>query len=181
MSALPECHAFLATSLDGYIALPDGDVRWLTSLPVPEGEDFGYAAFIGRMDAILMGSGSFNKALEAETWPYNLPVTVLSGSLTAADLPRRLHGKVEISSAPLPEALTALAGQGAARIYADGGQLESSLLREGLLRSLTLTRVPVLLGAGLPLFNGSGPATMRLEAVHAWGNGFVQTTYRPAI
>ena len=63
MPKLPECHAFIACSLDGFIARPDGDIAWLTSLPVPEGEDFGYAAFVAGMDAILMGRGSYEKVL----------------------------------------------------------------------------------------------------------------------
>jgi len=174
MPKLLECHAFIACSLDGFIARPDGDIAWLTSLPVPEGEDFGYAAFVAGMDAILMGRGSYEKVLTFPSWPYQLPVTVLSGTL-----PPGPAAHATITDAPLVPALERLAASGARRVYADGGKVISALLREGFLTRMVVTRVPVLLGAGLPLFAGTGEIGLTLEEVRHWPNGFVQSAYRP--
>ena len=58
-------------------ARDDGDIRWLVDLPVPEGEDFGYAAFMEGIGAIVMGRASYEKALTFDPWPYPVPVVVM--------------------------------------------------------------------------------------------------------
>ena len=70
---LPSAEVFIATSLDGYIARPDGDILWLTSRPVPEGEDFGCAAIFDGVGAMVMGRESFEKELTFPEWPYKTP------------------------------------------------------------------------------------------------------------
>lgn len=174
---LPEAHVFIATSLDGYIAGPDGGIDWLTGLPVPVGEDHGYAAFMAGIDAILMGRGTLEKALEFDTWPHALPVTVLSRRLTAADLPAALREWVRIRDCDPRAALERLARDGIRRVYVDGGQVISACLREGLIARLTITRVPVLLGRGLPLFGDCGAHRLRHVETRVWSHGFVQSVY----
>jgi Dihydrofolate reductase len=174
---LPEAHVFIATSLDGFIADAQGGVDWLVTLPVTEGEDHGYAAFMAGVDGLLMGSGSFRSVLTFPEWLYDKPVTVLSRSLTTADIPAALRDRVDLLDTTPREALQTLGARGIRRVYLDGGQVISSFLREGLVQRLTITRVPVLLGRGLPLFADTGPLTLRHVETRSFPHGFVQSTY----
>lgn len=178
---LPEAHVFVATSLDGYIAAPDGGIDWLTSLPAPEGEDHGYAAFMAGIDAIVMGRATYETALGFGEWPYPVPVLVLSRRLTDADLRPDLAGRVRVEAGGPRAALARLAAEGARRVYVDGGQVVSACLRAGLVSRLTVTRVPVLLGAGLPLFGDCGDHALRHVETRVWAHGFVQSVYVPVV
>lgn len=86
-------HVFIATSLDGFIARPDGDIEWLLQRDDPA-EDHGYADFIADKDMIVMGRGSYEKVLTFETCPYDRPVLVLSQQLAGTPVPQALTGKV---------------------------------------------------------------------------------------
>lgn len=176
----PVTLGYIACSQDGYIARPDGSLDWLTGLPVPEGEDFGYAAFMAGIDALLMGRATYDAVLGFGAWPYDKPVRVLTRDPSRVR-PAPAGAEVRAVTGPLPGVLAGLADEGFGRVYIDGGQTLSALLRAGLLDRLTLTRVPVLLGAGLPLFAQTGPE-MRLAvlATRVWPNGFVQTDLAPA-
>jgi dihydrofolate reductase len=174
---LPEAHVFIATSLDGYIATLEGDIGWLTSLPFPPGEDHGYTAFMSRVGAILMGRVTFEKAMHFDPWPYRVPVVVLSRKLTEADLPPELEGQVRIWDCDPASALMRLGAQGVGRVYVDGGRLISSCLREGLIGRMTVTRVPVLLGRGIPLWRDCGAHALAHVETRVWAHGFVQSVY----
>jgi dihydrofolate reductase len=176
---LPSAEVFIATSLDGYIARPDGDIAWLTGLPVPEGEDFGHAAFMDGIGAIVMGRATFDTARAFPVWPYTVPVTVMSRTPHAVDVPEPLRPTVQVTAKAPRAILQRLGAEGATRVYVDGGQVVRAFLSAGLVRRIVLTRVPVFLGAGLPLFgHGAGDIAANLVECRHWPNGFVQTTYR---
>ena len=169
---------FIATSLDGYIARPDGDVAWLhEGDPVEDGDDMGYGALFSSVDALVMGRESFEKVLEFDPWPYgDKLVIVLSRSLT--DVPEALRETVRIDSSSPQELVDKLAQEGYKRIYLDGGKVIQSYLREGLVDDMCITMIPVLIGEGLPLF-GSLEKDVKLKLVESksWQNGMVQSTY----
>ncbi|MBE2223775.1 MAG: dihydrofolate reductase [Anaerolineae bacterium] len=169
---------FIATSLDGYIARPDGDVAWLHEIePLADGDDAGYGAFFGAIDVLVMGRGSFEKVLEFDPWPYgDKPVIVLSKSLT--DVPEAVRKTVRIDDADPQALLDKLTQAGYKRIYLDGGKVIQSFLREGLVDDMCITTIPVLIGAGIPLF-GSLERDVKLKLVDSksWANGMVQATY----
>jgi dihydrofolate reductase len=171
-------HVFIATSLDGFIARSDGGLDWLLSRDDP-GEDHGYDAFLKGMDGIVMGRGSFEavRALGVP-WPYPKPVVVLSRSLAPEALPPDLRGHVEVTPEPPRPLCERLARQGWRRVYVDGGAVIRSFLAEGLIADMVLTRIPVLIGQGLPLF-GSLPADLPLrhDTTHAYPSGLVQSRY----
>lgn len=98
-----------------------------------------------------MGRGSYEKALTFDQWPYDRPVLVLSRQLSDIAIPEALKGKVQFRRTP-GEVLADLALQNAHRVYLDGGLVIQSFLREGLVADMIITTVPVLLGAGKPLF-----------------------------
>jgi dihydrofolate reductase len=176
---LPAADVFIATSLDGFIARPDGDIVWLTSRPVPESEDFGYAAFQDGIGAMVMGRESFEKVLTFPDWPYQLPVVVLSRRPERVTVPEALAGKVRVSGKGPRAVLEELGAEGVARVYIDGGQTIRSFLAEGLVRRVIVTLIPVLLGEGRPLWgHGAGDRDLTLVAARSWENGFVQVEYR---
>jgi dihydrofolate reductase len=171
-------HVFIATSLDGYIARPDGDIGWLLQRDDPA-EDHGYTVFIADKDMIVMGRGSYEKVLGFEAWPYDRPVLVLSKRLAGAPVPERLRGKVRFADLAPAEAMRELERQGVRRAYLDGGRLVQSFLRERLIDDMVITTVPVLIGAGRPLFGElPGDRDLALVSSRSFPSGLVQSTYR---
>ena len=176
----PQCSVFIATSLDGFIARADGRIDWLeaANTTIPAGEDCGYAAFFASVDGMVMGRGTFETVLSFPTWPYGeKPVYVLSRTL--AQLPQAVPPTLSLTSEPPTELLERLYAQGHRHLYVDGGRTIQGFLSAGLIQELTITVIPVLLGAGRPLF---GPlwADVALELVSSreYPFGFVQSRYR---
>ncbi len=171
---------FIACSLDGFIARPDGSIDWLekANLAVPKGEDCGYAAFSKDVDALVMGRKTFELVLGFEQWPYNgIPVIVLSKSLEA--LPSGLPKDVTLSSETPAVLCSRLALLGMKKLYIDGGKTIQSFLLEGLISEIIITQIPVLIGEGIPLF---GPLKNEIQlqhlSTHAYEFGFVQNHYK---
>ncbi len=173
-------HVFIATSLDGFIARPDGSIDWLlqAQATAPAGEDFGYAEFMARIDALVMGRKTFETVLAFDPWPYaTRPVHVMSRQATLG-IPTALQPQVQHSRRSPPELLAELPAQGIQRVYLDGGELIQAFLHDDLVDSLTVTQIPVLLGQGRRLW-GPLPADRpwRLQDVRHWDCGFVQTRH----
>jgi dihydrofolate reductase len=176
---LPSAEVFIASSLDGFIARPDGGIGWLTGHPVPEGEDFGYSAFQDGIGAMVMGRESFEKVLTFPDWPYSVPVVVLSRTPEKVAVPEALRDRVRVSGKGPRGALEELGSRGVTRVYIDGGQTIRSFLAEGLVRRMIVTLIPVLLGQGRPLWgHGAGDVDLTLVTSRHWANGFVQVEYQ---
>ena len=178
----PKVSVFIATSLDGFIARPDGAIDWLeaANATVPPGEDCGYAAFSEKVDVLVMGRHSFETVLGFEPWPYgDKRVVVLSSGPVA--IPPALAGTVTASS-EAPAALVArLEAEGVRLVYVDGGITIQRFMAAGLIDELTVTLIPILLGGGRPLF-GPLPADRNLTLLGSrqYDFGFVQLHYRVA-
>lgn len=175
-----EAHVFIATSLDGFIARPDGSLDWLlqAQAAAPAGEDFGYAEFMDGIDALMMGRKTFETVLAFDPWPYGTrPVHVMSRQ-AGLDIPQSLQSAVQHRREAPAELLAALGRQGVRRVYLDGGELIQACLFEDLVDGITVTTIPVLLGQGRRLW-GPLPAdrVWTLEAARHWDCGFVQSRY----
>ena len=169
---------FIATSLDGFIARSDGSVAWLTEgLEADAGDDYGYQAFFDTVDTLVMGRRTFETVLGFGAWPYGeKPVIVLT---RREDVVPPALARTVSSMPPVPrEVVRRLADRGFRHLYIDGGQTIRSFLREGLIRRLILTRIPILLGEGIPLF-GPLPQPLRLRHIETrvFPSGLVQSTY----
>lgn len=152
---------YIATSLDGFIATSDGGLDWLDESPNPEENGHGYAKFMSGIDALVMGRKTFEKVLTFGSWPYDKPVYVLSnGKVT---IPQALKNKVEVVSGTPQEVIAYLNGRGHQNLYIDGGVTIQGFLKEDLIDEMIITRIPVLLGNGIPLF---GRLTQRLNFKH---------------
>ncbi len=169
----PTCAAFIATSVDGFIARPDGAIDWLESVQ-REGEDYGYAEFFQGVDALVMGRNTYETVLGFDPWPYaDKPVIVLT---RRGGTPQ--HGARFTSDSP-GEALAALGREGARRVYVDGGAVIRSFLAARLIDELTISVVPLVLGAGVPLFASGAPEQkLSLESSRGYPSGLVQLRYR---
>jgi len=141
---------YIATSLDGFIASSDGSLDWLDEIPNPDRSDYGYAEFMSGIDAIVMGRKTFEKVLTFGVWPYDKPVYVLSKSKIC--IPKELEKKVEVVNENPKKLVAQLKERGHQNLYIDGGITIQSFLAEDLIDEMTITRIPVLLGNGIPLF-----------------------------
>jgi len=171
-------HVFIACSLDGFIARPDGDLDWLMRVDTG-GEDHGYDAMIASVDGLIMGRRTFEKVLTFTPWPYSKPVVVMSQSRQSSDIPEALEGRVEICDLSPSTTMEKVRRAGWKRAYIDGGQLIQSFLAAELIEDMIITRVPVLIGQGLPLF-GEVLSDIRLEHLGTkdFASGMVQSHYR---
>jgi dihydrofolate reductase len=142
---------YIATSLDGYIAAEDGGLDWLQEAPNPEGSDFGFGAFMDRIDALVMGRNTYETVLTFGDWPYSKPVFVVSSTLR--DVPAHLADRVEIVKGEPQNLVAQLADRGFKSLYIDGGVTIQRFLAADLIDELIITRVPILLGGGYPLFD----------------------------
>ena len=169
---------YIATSVDGFIAREDGSVDWLTGGADAASGDYGYQAFIDSIDALVMGRNTFDMVLSFGAWPYgDKAVIVLSSQ--QLEIPKEISGTVSVMSGTPAEVVQQLAERGYQHVYVDGGQTIQGFLRAGLIQTLILTRVPILIGSGIPLF-GALPEDIHLthqETLH-FENGFVQSTYQ---
>ena len=171
--------AFIATSLDGYIARLNGKLDFLEiNSDKVQTEDYGYQSFIGSVDCIVMGRNSFEKVVSFPTWPYhNKRVIVLSRKWHQipdqfADLAELYSGKVELLTVELQN-------QGVRHVYVDGGITIQSFLQQNLLNELTLTTVPIMMGKGIQLFGSlREDINLKLEYIKSYDSDFVQTKYK---
>jgi len=174
-----KCSVFIATSMDGYIARKDGGLDWL---PGSDGEsteadeDHGYSAFFASIDALVMGRNTYEMVCSFGEWPYTKEVMVMSRAYPRE--PVALREGVKGSSLPPQELLARLAEDGVRHVYVDGGRTIQGFLSAGLIQEMTITRIPVLIGEGIPLF---GPLAHDIELQHlgtkAYANGMVQSRY----
>lgn len=169
--------AFVAVSLDGFIAREDGSVDWLPQPDEEEGEDYGYAEFMASVDAMVMGRRTFEAVIAFEDWPYgSKPVIVLSHA--DVTIPESLSWTVEAMSCPPGEVIRRLGRRGLNHLYVDGGRTIQGFLAEGLLNQLIVTTVPVILGRGVPLFGTlEHGVPLRLVDVRQFEDGLVQHRY----
>jgi len=166
---------FVGTSLDGFLARPNGDLDFL---PPGGGEEHGYQAFFDSVDALVIGRGTFDTVLAFPTWPYGAkPVFVLSHR--PVDLSGLREGVVEQMAGEPADILARLEARGYRHVYVDGGITIQRFLRAGLIQKLVVTRVPVLIGIGIPLF-GAVERDILLEhlATRQYPSGLVTSEYR---
>jgi dihydrofolate reductase len=167
---------FVGTSVDGFIARQNGDLDWL---PAGGGEPHGYDEFIASVDTIVIGRKTFETVLAFQTWPYGKKqVVVLSSQPVDLSAARARGGIVEQMSGEPAGIVSNLTARGAQHLYVDGGVTIQRFLRSGLIQRLVITRVPVLIGDGVPLF-GSLPRDIRLRHVgtRSYPSGLVQSEY----
>ena len=172
---MTSAHVYVGTSLDGFIARTDGSIDWLIGFADDEAVD-AYNEFMAMIDVIVIGRGTFDTVLDFPLWPYNKPVFVLSHTLR--EMPERLREKAEVLCLEPSETLRHLAEKGYKGAYIDGGKVIQSFLAKGLVDTLTIAKVPVLIGSGRPLFGlQDGDLTFEHVRTTVASNGLVRSYY----
>lgn len=173
---------YIATSLDGFIAREDGGLDWLPGAD-PEnqdesnGEGYGYREFMDSVDVLVMGRKTFEQVLSFGTWPYeNKRVIVLSsGDVTVPD---ELVSGIEVRSCSPCDLVEQLEADGANHVYVDGGNTIQRFLSAGLIQQIIITRIPVLIGRGIPLFGLlDNDILLKHIETRPFPSGFVQSRY----
>lgn len=165
---------FCGTSLDGFIARSNDALDFLEA---GGGADHGFTEFLASVDAVVMGRRTFEVVLTFGSWPYGTkPVVVLSSR--SVDFPEFPGAVIEHMSGTPAEIVSRLAARGMEHIYVDGGVTIQRFLEAGLIQRLVITRVPVLIGSGIPLFGPlSRDIVVRHVATRAFPGGLVQSEY----
>ena len=161
---------FIATSLDGYIARPNGDVDWLFT-----DQDYGYSEFIAGVDTIIMGRKSYQTIVDLGEWPYAaMNVYVYTRRPTHPDDPR-----VTFTSVPPVELVEELRKWPGRDIWVlGGGELIGVFLDAGLIEDATIAVHPVFLGDGIPLIpRGTRTTWLNLVGQKWYENGLVILSY----
>lgn len=163
---------FMGASVDGFIARANGALDWLPH----DAEDHGYEAFFASVDALLFGRHTYDTVLGFGAWPYGTkPVYVLSSNPLA---PPRPGAAVRHLSGDPEDVFRQLQSDGVTHVYVDGGVTVQRFLRAGLIHRLIVTRIPVLLGSGIPLFGPTdADIPLRHVGTRTYPSGLVQTEY----
>ena len=170
MAQRPRVSCFIATSLDGFIAGPLGEIDWLFS-----DADYGYTAYFASVDAVLMGRTTYETSLTFGDWPYPGKRAVVLTHRPVHALPG-----VEYRAGDVATVIEQLSNDGTQHVWLiGGGDVVGQCRRAGLVDEWIISIHPVLLGSGLSLFpHGLPRDSLELIRSEAFGSGLVQVHYR---
>ena len=165
---------YIAMSLDGYIAGPDDDISWLSSVERP-GEDYGYSEFIKTVDTVIMGRRTYDKVLSfGIDFPHaSRKCYVLSRSKTGSD------ENVEFYGGNVADLIAKIRQEEGKDIYCDGGsEVVYELMKKDLIDRYIISIIPVFVGNGTPLFKeGRSFRELKLINTKSYPSGLVQLRY----
>jgi dihydrofolate reductase len=166
----------IATSADGYIARPHGDLGWLTSRPKPEGF-YGMSAFMKSIDTKLLGRKTYEVSRRmGATFDSKSRSVVFSRHPPPADAP---SGAEFVNGAIGPFVSRLREHPGKDIWLMGGGELIASFLDEHAIDEFVISVVPVFLGDGIPLIaRRHRHVPLDLQSVERFEDGVVQLHYR---
>lgn len=174
---MPKVILYIAASLDGFIAKPDGNLDWLTTWPNPANLDYGYANLLKSIGTIVMGRKTYNEVLSfGIDWPYaEYETYVISNN----DDLKILTPNTKLVSSGINQLIALLKDHSTKDIWlVGGGALVTSFLNDDLIDTMIITTVPVILGEGIPLFPNKPKETRwKLISVEKFDTGLVSLTY----
>lgn len=159
---------FIAQTIDGYIAAPDGSVEHTKPF---EDNDYGYDAFLDTVDGLIMGRNTLDSFIEEHGWPYpaDMPSVIMTHRLLPRGVPEhvRTSESIEVAAELFPNS------------YIDGGHVTTQFLMRNLIREARIFTLPVVLGAGIPLFAEGvmTSAQWQLQASKSYPCGTVENHY----
>ena len=165
----------IATSADGYIARPDGDLEWLTSRPAPEGF-YGMNAFMRSIDTKLLGRKTYEASLRLGAKFDSKDRTIVF----SRHAPPAAPAGVEFVSGAIGPFVSRLREQPGKDIWLmGGGELIASFLDEHAIDEFVISVVPVFIGDGIPLIaRRHRHVPLDLQSVERFEDGLVQLHYR---
>lgn len=176
VTAMRRVIVHIATSADGFIARPNGDLEWLTSLPAPKGF-YGMNAFMRSVDTKILGRKTYEASLAlGAKFDAKDRHIVFSRQSAPANAPLG----VEFVRGPIGQVIDRLREEPGKDIWLlGGGELIASFLDDGAIDEFVITVVPVFIGDGIPLIaRRHRQAPLELKSVERFENGVVQLHYR---
>jgi dihydrofolate reductase len=165
---------YIATSLDGYIARSDGSIDWLPSLEA-NGEDYGYGEFYDSIDALVMGSITYEQVLEFGDWQYPEKISYI---LTSRNLSTKCNDILFVKGG-IEEVILDVKKRGYKRVWlVGGGNVISSFINKGLVDEYIITIIPIILGSGIPLFKSVSELKLNFVGVKSYDSGAVELRYK---
>lgn len=166
---------YIAASIDGYIARPDGDLDWLTEYPNPEKTDYGYNEFYDSVETIIMGGRTYHSILAMDVkWSYEGKTVYVVTRTPGNDTEH-----IKFISDNIIETITSLKSAPGKDIWlVGGGELTAMLLNNGLVDEMIITIIPTVLGGGISLFQQSIQSEWDVIQLLKFNNGVIQTTYK---
>ncbi|HBE19414.1 MAG TPA: dihydrofolate reductase [Cyanobacteria bacterium UBA11149] len=165
---------YIATSLDGYIARLDGSIDWLPS-PEADGEANSYTKFYNSIDALIMGSKTYEQVLGFGDWVYP---GKLSYILTSRDLstPRN---DIFFVKGDIPEVIENINKKNYQRVWVvGGGKVASSFISQGLIDEYIITVIPIILGSGISLYQSLPEVKLDFIQLKSYSSGMVELCYK---
>ncbi len=168
---------YIATSLDGYIARENGDIDWL---PAPESADDGgsYDQFYQSIDALVMGSATYEKVLEFGDWVYaGKPSYVLTCRPLATD-----HPDIQFIHTDIEGLVEAIEHHGHQRVWVvGGGKLAAALIDRNWIDEYIITLIPIILGSGISLYQSAAELPLNLVTAQTNSAGMVELHYKKSM
>ena len=165
----------IATSADGYIARPDGNLDWLTSRPAPKGF-YGMNAFMKTIDTTILGRKTYEESLRlGAKYDGKSRAFVFSRQATPADAPKG----VEFVMGDIAAFVSRLREQTGKNIWLmGGGEIIASFLDDNAIDEFVISVVPVFIGDGIPLIARRHRETrLQLQSTERFEDGLVQLHY----
>lgn len=168
---------YIATSIDGFIAKPDGNLDWLTLFPAPQTGDYGYTDLLNSIEVIIMGRKTYDEVIGfGIEWPYNEFDTYVVTTNKNFEIK---SPKTQVLSNNLKDFLTERKRTSSKDIWlVGGGQLVTTFLNEGLVDRMIITVIPKIIGEGIRLFpNKLVASNWKLIEAKPFDTGAVNLTY----
>lgn len=166
----------IATSADGYVARPDGDIEWLTNRAAPKGF-YGIGKFMNSIDTKLLGRKTYDLSLKlGAKFDTKTPHYVFSRGPAPASLP----AGVEFVSEPIGAFARRLRTAKGKDIWMmGGGEIISSFLDQGAIDDFIISVIPTFIGEGIPLIAPRHlHVPLHLQSVRRFADGVVQVHYK---
>lgn len=173
---------YIATSADGYIARPDGNVDWLNR-PRTAG-DYGMRAFYRSIDTILWGRKTYEVALEFQK--QGIKGTSFDAKIKnyvfSHQPPQSTPPAIEFITEPIPAFAKRLRATPGKNIWMMGGAgLIASFLDAGEIDEFIIHVIPILIGEGIPLIAPQHRAVpLALCSCRRYSDGVVRLHYSVA-
>ncbi len=170
-NSVPKVIAYIACSVDGYIARRDGDVGWLF-----HDQDYGFRDFIAGVGAVVMGRTTYEQILSFGDYPW----PEIEGWALSRTRAGELDANVRFESGNLSNLVSGLKARQDNNIWlVGGGQVVREFLQRDLVDQLVLSVHPLILGDGIRLFPPQTPQqVMSLVETQAFDTSLVQLTYQ---
>lgn len=169
---------YIAASLDGFIARRDDDISWLTAYNGAD-EDYGYAEFYARVGAVILGARTYREVLGFGAWPYPGKTTYV---VTTQPLQNPPDANIHAFAGDMADLVAQIRQMTDQDIWlVGGGRLTTAFVNQHLIDETIITIVPLILGEGIPLFQGiEVEEKLLLTGSQVYANGLVQLRYRRA-